>query len=76
VSIGVAAASSVLAWRLAVLTGSATNTVHAGAPALLSAARDVLALLAGFAGIAGAISLAQAARPASRFGGGPFKARY
>ena len=75
VSIGVAAASSVLAWRLAVLTGSATNTVHAGAPALLSAARDVLALLAGFAGIAGAISLAQAARPASRFRGGPFKAR-
>jgi EmrB/QacA subfamily drug resistance transporter len=74
VSIGIAAASSLLAWRLAVLTGSATNTVHAGAPALLSAARDVLALLGGLAAIAGAISLAQAGRPASRLRGGTFKA--
>ena len=63
VSIGVAAASSLLAWRLAALTGSGLNTLHAGAAQLLSASRDVVALLGGLAAIAGAVSLAQT-RPA------------
>lgn len=61
VSVGVAAASSLLAWRLAVLTGSGDNTLHAGAHELISAGRDVIVLLAGFAAIAGIISLAQRA---------------
>jgi EmrB/QacA subfamily drug resistance transporter len=62
ISIGVAAASSLLAWRLAVLTGSGHNTLHAEAHHLLSASRDVIILLGGFAAIAGAMSLA---RPSS-----------
>jgi MFS family permease len=57
ISIGVAAASSLLAWRLAVLTGSGHNTLHAQAQELLSASRDVIILLGGFAAIAGAMSL-------------------
>jgi MFS family permease len=57
ISVGVAAASSLLAWRLAVLTGSGHNTLHAGARDLLSASRDVIVLLGGFAAVAGAISL-------------------
>jgi MFS family permease len=63
ISIGVAAASSLLAWRLAVLTGSGHNTLHAQAQELLSASRDVIILLGGFAAVAGAMSLA---RPSSR----------
>jgi EmrB/QacA subfamily drug resistance transporter len=63
ISIGVAAASSLLAWRLAELTGSGHNTLHAEAHHLLSAGGDVIVLLASFAAIAGVISLA---RPASR----------
>jgi len=62
VSVGVAAASSLLAWRLAVLTGSGHNTLHANVPHLLSAGRDVIVLLGGFAAIAAAISLTQASR--------------
>ena len=62
ISVGVAAASSLLAWRLAVLTGSGHNTLHAQAQELLSASRDVIILLAGFAAVAGAMSLA---RPSS-----------
>jgi hypothetical protein len=58
ISVGVAAASSLLAWRLAVLTGSGHNTLHADALQLLSAGGDVIVLLASFAAIAGAISLA------------------
>jgi MFS family permease len=57
ISVGVAAASSLLAWRLAVLTGSGHNTLHAEAHQLLSASRDVIVLLGGFAAIAGAMSL-------------------
>jgi hypothetical protein len=60
VGVGVAAASSLLAWRLAVLTGSGHNTLHANAHHLLSAGRDVIVLLASFAAIAAAISLTQA----------------
>ena len=59
ISVGVAAASSLLAWRLAVLTGSGHNTLHAGARDLLSAGGDVIVLLGGFAAVAGAISLAR-----------------
>ncbi|HEY7248121.1 MAG TPA: MFS transporter [Xanthobacteraceae bacterium] len=64
VSAGVAAASSLLAWRLAVLTGSGDNTLHASVSELASAGRDVLLLLAGFAALAGLMSLAQ--RPGKR----------
>jgi MFS family permease len=65
ISVGVAAASSLLSWRLAVLTGSGHNTLHAQAPELLSASRDVIILLGGFAAIAGTMSLARpsSARP-------------
>jgi EmrB/QacA subfamily drug resistance transporter len=66
ISIGVAAASSLLAWRLAVLTGSGHNTLHAEADQLFSASRDVIILLGGFAAIAGAMSLA---RPSSSTAG-------
>jgi hypothetical protein len=57
ISVGVAAASSLLAWRLAVLTGSGHNTLHAGARDLLAASGDVIVLLGAFAAVAGAISL-------------------
>ncbi len=57
ISVGVAAASSLLAWRLAVLTGSGHNTLHADANQLLSAGRDVIVLLGSFAAIAGMVSL-------------------
>jgi EmrB/QacA subfamily drug resistance transporter len=65
VSIGVAAASSLLAWRLAVLTGSGHNTLHADARDLVSAGRGVIVLLGIFAAIAGAISLGQTQAPHS-----------
>src|SRR5262249_53747177 len=57
ISVGVAAASALLAWRLAVLTGSGHNTPHAQAPELLQASRDAIVALPGFAAIAGAMSL-------------------
>lgn len=57
ISIGVAAASSLLAWRLALRTGSGHNTLHAEAQQLLAAGRDVIVLLASFAAMAGVISL-------------------
>jgi len=63
ISVGVAAASALLAWRLAVLTGSGHNTLHAGLPQLLSASRDVIALLAAFAAIGAVMSFA---RPAAK----------
>src|SRR5256884_1182688 len=56
ISIGVAAASSLLAWRLAVLTGSGHNTLHAEAQQLLAAGRDVTLLPASFAAMAGGVS--------------------
>ena len=56
-SIGVAAASTLLSWRIEVLTGQIGNTI--GIPdALASASRDVVLLVAGFAGAAAAISFA------------------
>jgi EmrB/QacA subfamily drug resistance transporter len=66
VSIGVAAAASLLSWRLAALTGSGHNTLTASAEALLSAGRDVVGLLGGFAVIAGALSFAFSPRKQPR----------
>jgi len=68
ISVGVAAASALLAWRLAVLTGSGHSTLHAGPQQLLSASRDVIVLLAAFAAIGAAMSFA---RSRSRQPGGP-----
>src|SRR6266404_239279 len=59
ISIGVAAASSLLAWRLALRTGSGHDTLHAEAQQLLAAGRDVTVLLGSFAAMAGVISLAR-----------------
>src|SRR5262244_3010648 len=70
ISIGIAAASSLLAWRIAVLTGSGHNTLHAEAHQLLSAGRDVLILLGAFAAAAAAMSLPRGgARSPSPHGG-------
>jgi hypothetical protein len=66
ISIGVAAASALLAWRLAVHTGSGHNTLHAEAQQLLAAGRDVIVLVGSFAAMAGVISLARV--PARRPG--------
>src|SRR5262249_11853666 len=63
ISVGVAAASTLLAWRLAGLTGSGHNTLHAQAHELLEASRDVIRLLAGFAPIPGAMSLTRPPLP-------------
>ena len=73
VSIGVAAASSLLAWRLAALTGSGLSTLHADAAQLLCASRDVIAVLGGLAAIAGAVSLAQTQPACSRRRGGKIR---
>ena len=62
ISVGIAAASSLLAWRLAVLTGL-RHAPRRRARAM-SASRDVVLLLAAFASIAGAMSLKDAPRPA------------
>jgi predicted MFS family arabinose efflux permease len=57
IGFGIATASSLLSWRLEVLTGLGDDTIHVAALALLSASRDVMLLLAGFATVAGAVSL-------------------
>jgi L-fucose isomerase-like protein len=44
------------------VTGSGHSTLHANVPHLLSAGRDVIVLIGGFAAIAAAISLTQASR--------------
>lgn len=54
--VGVATASTVLAWRLAVMTGHAGGTLHASPEALLGAAREVVITFALFALLAGALS--------------------
>jgi EmrB/QacA subfamily drug resistance transporter len=68
ISLGVAAASSLLAWRLAVLTGigPGQSTVHAAGDQYLSAGRAVIVLLTGFAAMAGVLSLAQSAPRAAK----------
>ncbi|MBV9654721.1 MAG: MFS transporter [Acetobacteraceae bacterium] len=55
--LGVAAASSVLGWRLELATGLHQRTMGADEPALLAAVGDVLLTLALFAAIAGAATL-------------------
>jgi hypothetical protein len=55
-SVGIAGASSLLAWRLQTLTGQG-GTTHAPADALLSASHDVIVLLGAFAAVAGVVSL-------------------
>ncbi len=67
ISVGIAASSALLSWRLAELTGSGHNTLHAQAHHLLSAGGDVILLLGGFAAVAGAISLVRVA-PTDRVG--------
>jgi thioredoxin reductase len=44
------------------VTGSGHNTFYANVPHLLSAGRDVIVLIGGFAAIAAAISLTQVSR--------------
>jgi EmrB/QacA subfamily drug resistance transporter len=56
-STGIAAASTLLALRLSALTGNAGATISAPPATLLAASRDVLLLLAGFAALAGVLSL-------------------
>jgi EmrB/QacA subfamily drug resistance transporter len=56
-SVGIAAASALLSWRLAALTGSGHNTLDVPPQHLLAAGRDVILLLGAFAIVAGAVSL-------------------
>jgi hypothetical protein len=62
-SIGIAAASACLSWRLEVLTGARGRTVNVAADAVAAAGGDVILLLAGFAAASGVISLVRAHRP-------------
>ncbi len=57
IGFGIATASSLLSWRLEVLTGQGGDTIHVAGLDLLSASRDVMLLLVGFAALAGAASL-------------------
>jgi nitrate/nitrite transporter NarK len=57
IGFGIATASSLLSWRLEVLTGQGDDTIHVAGLDLLSASRDVMLLLVGFAALAGAASL-------------------
>jgi Major Facilitator Superfamily len=67
--VGVAAASSLLAWRLEMATGVAERTIGVAKPALLAAVGDVMLMLATFAIIAGAASMLRARpeRPTGSF---------
>ena len=66
ISVGVAAASSLLAWRLAVLTGSGHNTLAAEGRHLLAAGHDVIILLGSFVAVAAALSLTRIVPRSSR----------
>jgi MFS family permease len=59
-SLGVAAASAILSWRLAVLTGIGDRTLTASEQALLGGVRDGLLLLVAFAVIASVTSALRA----------------
>jgi EmrB/QacA subfamily drug resistance transporter len=61
-SVGVAAASSMLSWRLEGLAGSGGHTLVASASDLLEAVRQSLPLLIAFAVVAGAVSLLRSHR--------------
>ena len=56
-SIGIAAASALLSWRLEALTGRPANTLTAAPGILLDASHSAILLLFGFAAAAGLISL-------------------
>jgi EmrB/QacA subfamily drug resistance transporter len=56
-SIGIAAASALLSWRLEALTGRSVNTLGVSPTILLDGSRSVILLLFGFAAAAGLISL-------------------
>jgi EmrB/QacA subfamily drug resistance transporter len=57
-SVGIAAASALLSWRLDALTGRPVNTVAAAPAVLLEAGHSVILLFISFAAVAGLISLA------------------
>jgi hypothetical protein len=61
-SVGIAAASALLSWRLQALAAGVDTTLTAAAPDLIAAARGVILLLAGFAAAAGLLSLARTDR--------------
>ena len=65
-SIGIAAASALLSWRLATLTGRPVSTLDVAPDVLLDASRSVILLLFGFAAAAALISLAGAFAGANR----------
>jgi EmrB/QacA subfamily drug resistance transporter len=64
-SVGIAAASALLSWWLATLTGSGHNTVGVSRDHLLAAGRAVIVLLVGFAVVAGAVSLLRSSSKSS-----------
>jgi len=59
-SVGVACASAVLSWRLAVATGIGDRTLAVSEDALLGGVKDGLLLLAAFAVTAGVTSVLRA----------------
>ncbi len=61
-TVGIAAASTALSWRLEALTGAGDRTLGVPAEALLRAASDVLLILAIFAIVAGGITLLRSRR--------------
>jgi nitrate/nitrite transporter NarK len=58
-SIGIAAASAVLSWRIEMLTGRSGSTVDVADDLLAAAGRDVTLMLTAFAVLAGLISIAR-----------------
>ena len=62
--LGVAAASSLLAWRIRLSTGIDGHTLGVPEHALLAATGDVLLMLAAFAAIAGGATLLRSPKPA------------
>jgi EmrB/QacA subfamily drug resistance transporter len=57
IGVGIAAASSILSWRLEALTGHGDSTINVATQTLLQASRDSILLLVVFAAAAGVISL-------------------
>jgi hypothetical protein len=62
ISFGITTTSALLSWRLQMLTGVGADTIHASAPALLSAIRDAVVLIGVFISLVGGLSLANAQR--------------
>jgi hypothetical protein len=61
-SIGIAAAASILSWQLQVLTGGGRTTVGVAAIDLLAATRVVVLFFAGICVVAAVLSLVRAQR--------------